>query len=420
VSKPGPSDIGVYCVIAILTTLVVVSIGSPAAGHSVGLSYNPPAVADGQLYVTSADGHLYALERDGEPRWTVNASAEITTSATVDGDTVLFGTGDGRLLAVARGDGTVRWERQLAAGDVTSVAVGTRRIYVGSDSGVVAVDREGSVIWEFETEGFLAAPVVANGHGVYVAASSTQAREGTLSALDPRGNVRWVRETNDTVEQVAAGDRTVYHTAGGRVVATATNGSHRWTVELSRVISQPVVRDGRVVVGTIGGTVAAISDGAVVWRYRTDLPVAPTVAGETVYATTPTGVVALRNGTKQWDRSIGTTVLEPPTVGKHVYVGTQMNRTYAVTEGGSFAWTNRYSTTTADVPWADGHAAPEFWNPRGSVTRVVGPDGDVRTQRTGGVSGLGTVAAVVVGIGLSVATIGYGLRRRRERASENR
>lgn len=413
-SKPRLSGIGGYCVIAILTTLVVVSIGSPAAGHSVGLSYNPPAVADGQLYVTSADGHLYALERDGEPRWTVNASAEITTSATVDGDSVLFGTGDGRLIAVARSDGTVRWERQLAADDVTSIAVGARQIYVGSDSSIVAVDRAGSVAWEFETDGFLAAPVVANDHGVYVAASSTQARKGTLSALDPRGNVRWARETNDTIEQVAVGDGAVYHTAGGRVVATATNGSHRWTVELSRVISQPVVRDGRVVVGTIGGTVAAISDGAVVWRYRTDLPVAPTVAGETVYATTPTSVVAIRNGTKQWERSIGTTVLEPPTVGKHVYVGTQMNRTYAVTEGGSFAWINRYSTTTADVPWADGHAAPEFWNPRGSVTRVVGPDGDVRTRRTSGSSTLSILAAVGVAFVLFGVTLTYGLHRRRD------
>jgi len=401
-------------VIGIVT--VVLGVGS-AAGHAVGLVYNPPAVADGQLYVTSADGHLYALDSDGAPRWAVNASAEITTPATIAGDTVVFGTADGRVLGVAREGGTIEWERELAGIPVGSVATGDQYVYAGAGSRLVAVDREGDIDWEFPTDGFVGAPVVTGERGPYVATSRIQARNGTLYALDGNGTVRWTRETEATIEQVATGDGAVYHTADGRVIATAANGTALWTVELGEVVAQPAVRNGTVVVGTINGTVAAIENGEVTWRYRTDLPVAPTVVDDTVYATTPRGLIAVRDGTELWTRTTGATVLAPPTVGEHVYVGTQVNRSYAVATNGSFAWVNQYSTTTANIPWADDDGGAAFRNPAGAVTRVVGPDGTIVSTETD-TSGrslplpAGGLFPLLAGGLLAVSALAYGYLRR--------
>ncbi|WP_246989615.1 outer membrane protein assembly factor BamB family protein [Halorientalis marina] len=389
--------------LVVVSVACLVLVSGLASGHSVGLIYNPPAVADGELYVTSTDGHVYALDDDGAPRWTVNASGEITTPATVADDAVVFGTADGRVLALTRELGHVSWNRQLAGSRVNSVTAGENGIYAGAGSQLVALDRNGSVDWRYAADGFVGTPVVSGDRGPYVAASRIRARNGTLHALSANGSVRWTRDVNATIEQLSVDNGVVYHTADGRVTATAANGTRLWTVALEQVMAPPSVRNGTVVVGTISGTIAAIEAGEVVWRYQTDLPVAPRLVGDTVYATTPRGLHAVKGGSEQWTRTVGTTVLAPPTVGENVYLGTQVNRTYAVTHDGAFAWINQYSTTTADVPWTDDDGPTEFYNPAGTATRVVGPDGSVRPVTPD--EPTRSVPMPVGGLGLALAAV---------------
>jgi outer membrane protein assembly factor BamB len=372
-------------VLFVLAVFLIVLVAGPAVGHFVGMSYRPPAVADGELYVTSTDGHLYALDSDGSPRWAVNASAMIVTPATVAGDSVLLGTDTGRVLAVERSDGTIRWDQQLTEDGIDSIAVGSDYSYVEARSQISAVTDNGSVAWRFSPDRAVVAPVATGEHGAYVVESNFSARNGTLYALARNGTVRWTRETHSIVEQVTVSNGTVYHAEDERVVATAANGTELWTVALGGVEGPPSVQDGTVVVGTENGTIAAIEKGTVTWRYRASdatspTAVSPRLVGDTVYATTWRGLVAVENGVEQWRRTLGATVHRPPTVGDHIYVGTQINRTYAVTREGSFAWIDRYSTTTADVPWYNIEPVGTFWNPQGSVTRVIGPDGRVVPQ----------------------------------------
>jgi hypothetical protein len=195
------------------------------------------------------------------------------------------------------------------------------------------------------------------------------------------------------------------------VTAIAGTGTLLWSVALGEVVGQPSVRNGTVVAGTTSGTVAAIRDGTVAWRYQTDLPVAPTFVGDRVYATTGVGLIAIENGTEQWTRRVGGTMLVAPTVGEDVYIGTQINRTYAIGRDGSSAWLNQYSTTTADIPWADGDSAVTFWNPDDSVTRVVGPDGSVQESDTGESGGADVPLVAGLVVALSVLAVAYGYRR---------
>jgi outer membrane protein assembly factor BamB len=399
----------------VLAVFLIGVVVGPAVGHFVGLSYRPPAVADGELYVTSTDGHLYALDSDGSPRWGVNASARIMTPATVAGDSVLFGTDTGRVLAVERSNGTTRWDRQITAHGIDSIAVGAGYSYVEARSQISAVGDNGSVAWRFSPDRAVVAPVVTGEHGAYVVESNFSARNGTLYALDRNGTVRWTRATHSIVEQVTVSNGTVYHAEDQRVVATAANGTGLWTVRLDGVDGPPSVQDGTVVVGTKNGTIAAIEEGTVVWRFRASdsrspTAVSPRLVGDTVYATTWRGLVAVKNGTEQWRRTIGATVHRPPTTGEHIYVGTQINRTYAINTDGSVAWIDRYTTTTADVPWFDIDPGNAFWNPRGSVTRVIGPDGEVVPQDHSDPQPWPALAAGV--FMLSALTLAYGRWRR--------
>jgi hypothetical protein len=104
---------------------------------------------------------------------------------------VLFGTADGRVLSTSRIDGTVTWDQQISGDGVRSLAVGHGHIYAGTGSQLVAVGQDGRVGWRVPTDGFVRAPVVAGQRGAYVAASRTQARNGTLYAIDRNGTVRW-------------------------------------------------------------------------------------------------------------------------------------------------------------------------------------------------------------------------------------
>jgi outer membrane protein assembly factor BamB len=74
-----------------------------------------PVVADGVLYVGSADGNLYALDaRRGKLRWTYQTGAMLRATPTVDSGTVYVGNWAGDLYALDAGRGELRWKAFIA------------------------------------------------------------------------------------------------------------------------------------------------------------------------------------------------------------------------------------------------------------------------------------------------------------------
>jgi eukaryotic-like serine/threonine-protein kinase len=163
-----------------------------------------PAIADGVVYITSLDGHLFAIDQEtGKEKWNFKSRMPIASSPAVSGATVYFVSSSGALAAIDAATGKPKWvfatefERKFEfknlhgypsaaqtipdAWDIwiSSPAVVNGKVYFGSgDGNVYAVNAEtGTVLWKFPTKDVVhASPAVAN-NMVYIGPLRDRRRE---------------------------------------------------------------------------------------------------------------------------------------------------------------------------------------------------------------------------------------------------
>lgn len=152
-----------------------------------------PVLADGVLYVGSADGAFHAVDAaTGAPLWRATAKGKVRASAAVCGDHIVFGTLDGELACVERATGRDVW-RKDAAGAVTSTpTLLGDRLVVGTRGSVLAgLDvATGEPRWRIGFWGsWVESSPVELGDGLAVVGSSDLRR---VLAFDPRdGRAVW-------------------------------------------------------------------------------------------------------------------------------------------------------------------------------------------------------------------------------------
>ncbi|HEY0454019.1 PQQ-binding-like beta-propeller repeat protein [Actinophytocola sp.] len=145
-----------------------------------------PAVSGGVLYVGGPDGRFVALDaKSGETKWTYDANAltgplpggapnGIRDGAAVAGDTVYFGDSTGRIFALDKRTGKLKWAKEVSTQDLSAMTssplVVGDRLFVGVSTleaglaanhdypccrhrgQVVALDTDtGDKIWEYFT-----------------------------------------------------------------------------------------------------------------------------------------------------------------------------------------------------------------------------------------------------------------------------
>ncbi|MPZ81108.1 MAG: PQQ-binding-like beta-propeller repeat protein [Actinophytocola sp.] len=145
-----------------------------------------PAVADGVLYVGGPDGEFVALDaKTGETRWSYDANEltgplpdgapnGIRDGAAVSGDKVYFGDSTGRIFALDKRSGKLRWAKKVSTQDLSAMTssplIVGNRLFVGVSTleaglardpnyacckhrgQVVALDTDtGDQIWEYYT-----------------------------------------------------------------------------------------------------------------------------------------------------------------------------------------------------------------------------------------------------------------------------
>ncbi len=107
-------------------------IGSRRLSRSAGV-FATPAVAHDMLYVVSADGRLFAVDREARTvAWEFAAGRTLFTPPTVVGDTIFVGAKDGKVYAVDAATGQQRWQWQafLNSKITTSVIVAGDSLFV--------------------------------------------------------------------------------------------------------------------------------------------------------------------------------------------------------------------------------------------------------------------------------------------------
>jgi len=147
-------------------------------------------IDNGQVFAIGQGGRMVALELiSGQRLWEINIAGIATPW--VAGDWVFVATDDGRLMAVARATGKVRWINQLPRfervkskrGQITyrgPILAGGRLILVGSNGTLINFD---PVTGNFQSQTTIGvpitlAPIVAN---------------STLYVLDDEGHLRAFR-----------------------------------------------------------------------------------------------------------------------------------------------------------------------------------------------------------------------------------
>jgi glucose dehydrogenase len=184
----------------------------------------PTATTDGVVFTNRVDGVVTAFDPGGERRWQHRTEVE-TRSPTVTDDTVYVATSTepgtaGRLLALNRTDGSVRW-----AVDTPSTKRGTRpvvdgdAVYLGCsgrDQGtLVALDRtDGAERWSFTDENSTVYEPAVTDDAVYAGSNDNH-----VYAFSRTGERRWQIETNSVVGTVVAGGDLLYAANNERLFA---------------------------------------------------------------------------------------------------------------------------------------------------------------------------------------------------------
>ena len=255
-----------------------------------GIIESSPAIGpEGNIYIGSHDGFLYAMSPAGEELWKFQTNGLIRSSpaVTAAGD-VYVGSFQGGLYAL-RPDGELKWSYYSGARVLTSPAIGPEgNIYFASQDGVLhSVNPDGLPNWQLALDGdvSVSSPAIAADGTIY----QTTYRKGMLYAIRPDGTIRWqLRLTRFGVRTTPAlgADGTLYlGDRNGTLFAIDPDGEIRWRFSTGNDIrsSAAVGPDGTIYFGGYDQYLYAVTpEGKLRWktRVRGPIEVSPAVDGE--------------------------------------------------------------------------------------------------------------------------------------------
>ncbi|MFZ5515697.1 MAG: PQQ-binding-like beta-propeller repeat protein [Candidatus Zhuqueibacterota bacterium] len=263
-----------------------------------GVSTSPAIDFDGNIYVGSFDGTMYALSINGVEKWRFKTDAIINSAATIASDgSIYFGSNDGNLYALDK-DGNLKWKFETGAAITASPAIGYDGIiYIGSDDyHFYAITPDGQVKWKFETDGGIGSSAAIDQSGnIYFGCD-----DGYIYALKYNGYIKWKYKTGGDVDSSPAvgPDGIIYiGSYDEHLYAINSDGTLRWEFELDGQGSPTINVDGTVVVRS-GLNLVGISLGGVFrWSRRlTNGVTDPALSSDgTIYvgATNPSNMLPL-------------------------------------------------------------------------------------------------------------------------------
>jgi outer membrane protein assembly factor BamB len=308
---------------------------------STETNYGGPVIGrDGTIYQGTFAGQLLALNPDGTTNWIVSVPYIVESTPAILLDGRIAFADDGGYLNVVNPDGSFSWRHYT--GNVFqngSPAIGADgTIYTTGYRRVRALSPNGTFLWSFKPP-ISPSPVAVGPGGVVYFIS------GGLIALARDGSLLWQSSqfVGSTGAPTVASDGTIYVNGNpATVYAFYPDGTLKWSYQVDSCCSPDVSatpalgQDGTIYVGeyvSTGGVMVALNpDGSLKWR--ADLGTSPTAAAiggdGTIYfgsgSHNPSSLYALNpDGTLKWqyDDPSGAYVRTPPAIGlgHRVYAG---------------------------------------------------------------------------------------------------
>ncbi|GEM_PF-3193828 len=301
---------------------------------------------EGEIYVGSTDGNLYAVDPDGTIQWVYETGDIIRESspAVSEDGTIYIGSDDTNLHAI-NPDGTEKWVFTEPEGDIYSSPniADDGTIYVGShDNNLYAVNPDGTEKWTFRTADSVgSSPAIGEDGTVYVGSY-----DESLYAINPEdGSEKWSFDEPEgwTLSPPAvAEDGTVYiGSTDGNLYAVNSDGTGRWTFSTDEEIyASPIIaEDGTVYIGSYDDHIYAVdpADGSELWSFETESEVRREGAigdeGNIYYASLDGNLYAITpEGEEIWTYEVGEDIFTSPAIDEDgtIYFGSHDERLHAL------------------------------------------------------------------------------------------
>lgn len=286
-----------------------------------------------QLYLSSADGVIYALDMNtGSCQWYFNTGAPILSGALQQGEDVFVASTDGCVHCLSASDGSSNWKHQGASPLVSNpVAIADGVLVAALDGSVKALStKDGSMKWVYKCDkGVVCSPQVVE--GIAFVAS----KDKGLHAIDlSKGTRKWMTESTDAMlANVLASTDSVYcASVDGKVWANdIESGKMTWVYEASAsFMSKGNLEFTSLNYSTKDGQIHCIDKfkGSMLWKSKASGPVLGgiTSTGGSLYVSSRNGVLHsynVKTGELNWYMAFPCALESAPMVSSTViYQGT--------------------------------------------------------------------------------------------------
>lgn len=317
---------------------------------------------NGVLYVECSDTNdgsstLAALNAKGVKKWAFRASGAMHQPAVDASGSVYFGVDFAKPSVVDAPGG--RRETQPAKN--------------GARETLLAVNKDGSKKFEFETSGsVLAAPAIASDGTIFFGTASEHGKGGSFYALTPEGHKKWEIATTGSVTKVLGiGSDVMFSTDDGWIYRLNGQGQKVWAYKAGNipVLFFAVNKSGSIYLMTGDAKIHAVTPfGKKKWEYsinnRSPYLPAPAVADDgTMYVVGEGGTLYAvgSDGKQRWQFESNGETGSPPVIGANnvVYYVVSVSddtsvdygsRLFAVNPDGSGKWSYKIQGIGATDP----------------------------------------------------------------------
>ncbi len=193
--------------------------------------WGTPLLEDGVLYIGSLERKVYALQAEsGEKLWERELGAAILgTPATAESLPLFVAVLDGTLYALDKGSGEILWQKSLGARLWSTPRIVNDRLYLGDESGRLhALEAAtGNTLWQFE-----ARSAILNTPLLYDTLLAFGCEDGRLQAITLEGTPQWQQTVGGKLygAPVAAGDLILIAPVEGDyvLIALTPTGAQKW------------------------------------------------------------------------------------------------------------------------------------------------------------------------------------------------
>ena len=141
--------------------------GKRQNGGGAGGAVNTPAVNNGNVYFSSWDGTVQAVQiKNVIPLWHANIKDPVTTAPAVADGIIAVGTGRGFVAALNENDGSIRWQCNCGNGNITAKPIiANGKVFACPEGGnIYEIDaKSGRIRNTFETSGVITNPAYSDG-----------------------------------------------------------------------------------------------------------------------------------------------------------------------------------------------------------------------------------------------------------------